>query len=143
MPSILRTTRPPSDLADKSIVEAYNALRSTGARVVSPEGRSRKLPPSLHNFLLSLVTELSAKRPVALLHGESTLTTVQASRLLSVSRQHLVNLLENGALPFHKVGTHRRIYAIDLFRYKEARDQKRRQAISDFASLERTHYLDS
>jgi excisionase family DNA binding protein len=71
------------------------------------------------------------------------MTTVEACQLLSVSRQHLVNLLENGAIPFHKVGTHRRIYAGDLFHYKAERDKKRRQAITKFADLERDNYLDS
>jgi excisionase family DNA binding protein len=128
---------------NQTIAEAYGALRSTGAQLVGPDGHSRELPQSFYNFLVRLIGDLAAKRSVAIIHAESTFTTVQACQLLGVSRQYLVNLLENGSIPFHKVGSHRRIYAGDLFRYKEARDQTRHAAISDFAALEREEYLDS
>jgi excisionase family DNA binding protein len=127
----------------QTIAEAYAALKNTGAQLVGPDGHSRELPRSFYNFLVRLIGDLAAKRSVAIIHAESTLTTVQACQLLGVSRQHLVDLLEDGAIPFHKVGSHRRIYAGDLFRYKEERDKKRHAAISDFASLERDEYLDS
>jgi excisionase family DNA binding protein len=38
---------------------------------------------------------------------------VKAVAMLAVSRQFLVNLLEKGEIPYHMVGTHRRIYALD------------------------------
>jgi len=35
-----------------------------------------------------------------------------------MSRQFLITLLEKGAIPFHLVGTHRRIYVRDVIAYK-------------------------
>jgi excisionase family DNA binding protein len=125
------------------ITEAYGKLRKSGARLVGPDGRARELPRSIQGFIVRLNHDLAAKRPIAILHAESTLSTAQASQILGVSRQHLVDLLEGGAIPFYKVGTHRRVGAGDLLRYKEKRDLRRRQAIADFAALEQDAYLDS
>lgn len=41
-------------------------------------------------------------------HG-SLLSTGQAATQLGVSRQHVVNMCDDGRLPFTRVGTHRRI----------------------------------
>jgi excisionase family DNA binding protein len=141
MPARLKIESPRDDRF--GIAEAYGKLRKSGARLIGPDGHARELPRSIDGFLERLRGDLMAKHPVAIIQANSTLTTVQASQLLGVSRQHLVNLLENGAIPFHKVGTHRRVYAGDLLRYKEKRDSRRRQAISDFAALEQDAYLDS
>jgi len=43
--------------------------------------------------------------------------------MLNVSRPHMVKLLEEGHLPFHRAGRHRRVLFTDLIRYKEQRDR--------------------
>ena len=59
------------------------------------------------------------------------LTTQEAADLLNVSRPHLVKLVERGEIPHHMAGSHRRIYAEDLMRYREVRDVRRRKALQD------------
>jgi excisionase family DNA binding protein len=61
------------------------------------------------------------------------LTTQQAAEQLGVSRPFFVKLLETGKLPFHLVGTHRRVYLKDLLSYKQKRDQDRHAAIEQMA----------
>jgi excisionase family DNA binding protein len=59
---------------------------------------------------------------------EDLLTTGQAARLLSCSRQHVVDLCARGELPFVSVGSHRRVRRADvgaLARGGLSRDQER------------------
>jgi excisionase family DNA binding protein len=58
------------------------------------------------------------------------LTTQEAADILNVSHQYLVGLLEAQAIPCGKVGTHRRIRFGDLVNYKNDRDAKRREGLS-------------
>lgn len=55
-------------------------------------------------------------------HAKTVLSTSEAAEILMVSRPFVVKLLEQGAIAFHKVGTHRRIKSADLYAYKERQD---------------------
>ena len=62
--------------------------------------------------------------------SEELLTTGEAAKLLSSSRQHVVNLCNSGELPFTTVGKHRRIRRRDLEAFRGrtqrmSRDQRR------------------
>jgi excisionase family DNA binding protein len=61
---------------------------------------------------------------------------VQASRLLGVSRQFLVNLIDSGEIKHHMVGTHRRVYLKDLMEYKQRRDNARRAVLNQMVQSE-------
>jgi len=52
---------------------------------------------------------------------------------LNVSRPYLVRLLEEGKIPFHKVGTHRRIRFEDVVQYKEDRQKISKDALQKLA----------
>ena len=68
-----------------------------------------------------------------LVRNQATFTTAEAASVLGVSRQFLVSILERGEIPFHMVGTHRRMYAQDLFQYKAVRDGRQHQIIRELA----------
>jgi excisionase family DNA binding protein len=124
----------PTDQQD--VQKLYDAFRKHKARLVSAEGQVTTLPASLHDFLVELIGQLSQGHSVSIVQSDEKLSTVDAATLLGTSRQFLVNLLERGEIPHHKVGTHRRIYARDLFQYKMKRDSARRSAIRDLARAE-------
>ena len=91
------------------------------------------LAPALAASLLEMLRLVSSGRAFHMTPVESELTTQQAADLLNVSRPFLVKLLEQGIIPFSKVGRHRRIRAEDLFVYKKKRDEIRSNALSELA----------
>jgi excisionase family DNA binding protein len=117
-------------------VETYQKLRAAEAKLVGPDGRAETLPNNLYSFLLRLLADLRAGKAVTILQDRHEFTTIEASKVLGMSRQFLVRLLEKGEIPFHKVGTHRRIYARDVLAYKAKRDLSRRKNLDDLARAE-------
>ena len=124
------------DQDPQEIERLYDAMRRGKAQLFSPDGEARHLPDSLYSFLVELIGLLNEGKYVYLVQNQAKLTTVKAAAMLGVSRQFLVNLLERGDIPYHMVGTHRRIYAQDLIRYKAQRDGYRRKILRELAQAE-------
>jgi excisionase family DNA binding protein len=83
-----------------------------------------------------LLADLRAGNSVTILQSRHELTTIEASKILGMSRQFLVQLLEKGEIPFHKIGTHRRLYVRDVMAYKARRDTSRHKTLNDLAKRE-------
>ncbi len=92
------------------------------------------LPGYAINLLLAMLTEMSKGNAITVMPIHAELSTQETAELLNVSRPHLVNLLEQGNIPFRKVGTHRRILANDVFDYKQRIDEARFKALDDLAA---------
>ncbi|MGI8467032.1 MAG: helix-turn-helix domain-containing protein [Pyrinomonadaceae bacterium] len=76
-------------------------------------------PPQAIRVLKTTLKLLAEGKEVTVTAAEPTdLSTQKAAEYLKVSRPFLVNLLETGKIPFHKVGTHRRVLFSDLQAYK-------------------------
>jgi excisionase family DNA binding protein len=122
--------------AERKQIEAlYRQAVTTGCRaqLIGPTGESHGLPEPVYRLIVQILENLSRGESVAILQDGRGLTTVQASKFLGVSRQFLVNLLENGEIRYHKVGSHRRVYLRDLMAYEEARNKKRHGILRQMA----------
>ncbi|CAD6510380.1 helix-turn-helix domain-containing protein [Paraburkholderia sabiae] len=92
-----------------------------------------ELPTSALRLLVDILAELADGNAVRVVPVHAELTTQEAADLLNVSRPHLVKLLEEKALPYHKTGKHRRVRFADLMRFKAERDQASEQAMEALA----------
>lgn len=91
------------------------------------------LPTTALQLLMEILTELAAGNAVKVVPVHAELTTQEAADMLNVSRPHMVKLLEDGALPFHKTGKHRRVRFADLMQFKASRDLASEQAMQELA----------
>jgi len=90
-----------------------------------------ELPPSAVALLMTILQAMAAGRGITLIPENAELSTVQAAEVLNVSRPFLIKLLENGTIPHHKVGTHRRVRMEDVMAYKEAIDREREAVLNE------------
>lgn len=92
-----------------------------------------ELPTSALRLLVDILSQLSNGNAVRVVPVHAELTTQDAADLLNVSRPHLVKLLEDGAIPHHKTGKHRRVRFEHLMHFKNARDRASENAMEELA----------
>jgi excisionase family DNA binding protein len=91
------------------------------------------VPVTALRLLIEILTQIGNGNAVNIIPIHAELTTQEAADLLNVSRPFLIRLLENGEIPFHKTGAHRRIRYQDVVDYKERIDAARRKALDELA----------
>lgn len=111
-----KTTKEEQKIAQSSITE----FRKTSAKAIKGNSKSVqikfrenddfiKIPKEAVNLLLIIVSNMAEGRSFTLVPTNTVLGTQEAADMLNISRPHLVKLLEEGKIPFTKVGSHRRI----------------------------------
>jgi excisionase family DNA binding protein len=125
--------------AQRCIVSSLDHSRAVSIAIVE-DGVERlegqpilRLPPQVLRMFADMLGALAQGKAVSIMPKELDLTTQEAAMFLNVSRPHLVKLLEEGQIPFHKVGSHRRIRLDDVVRYKEVRQRNSRTALQALA----------
>jgi len=121
---------------ERQIRDLRRLIQSGPASLVGPDGHQVAIPEPVHDLLLLILKNLQAGRAISIVPEHQQLTTQRAANILGVSRPFLVRLVENGDIPFHMVGSHRRIYLRDLLDYQRRRDAARHEAIDDMARTE-------
>ena len=89
-----------------------------------------ELPAGAVALLLDILGAMASGQGITLIPENAELTTAQAADILNVSRPFLIKLLEEGAIPYRKVGKHRRVRTEDVMNYKQAIDAER-EAVLD------------
>ena len=97
-----------------------------------------RIPTAALRLLVEVLTEIGAGNAVSVIPIHAELTTQEAADVLNVSRPFLVQKLERGEIPFHKIGTHRRVRYLDVIAYKERIDADRRLALAALAEQAQT-----
>lgn len=125
--------------AQRCIVSALDHSRAVSIATMD-EGVERlvdgtptlKLPPKVLRLFADMLGFLSQGKPVAVIPKELELTTQQAAMFLNVSRPYLVKMLNHGAIPYHKVGSHRKVKFEDVRAFKE---QQRKSSLDALKKL--------
>ena len=87
------------------------------ARAKFPRQRSTFQP--VQDLLMLMLQNLEAGNAVSIMAEEDQpLATQRAADILCVSRPFLVRLVDSCVIPFHRVGSHRRLYLRDVPNYK-------------------------
>jgi excisionase family DNA binding protein len=110
----------------------------TELRVSASDGASETvtIPATAFQMLVTILAEMASGNAVRLVPHHAELTTQEAAEVLNVSRPYLVRLLDEGRMPSHKVGTHRRVLFKDVMTYKVEHRRARRTALDELTQLD-------
>lgn len=93
-----------------------------------------ELPMSAFRLFIDILANLSQGNAVQVVPVHAELTTQEAADLLMVSRPYFIKLLDEGKIPYRKVGTHRRVRYSDLLDFKSKEEQQREAALDELSA---------
>lgn len=93
------------------------------------------IPKKAFLFLYNILQNMAKGKSISVITSDAELSTQQAADLLSISRPHLIKLLDSEHIPYRKVGNHRRILLQDVISY-ESKIKKRREKQLKFLSIQ-------
>lgn len=123
----IHNTSKPSKEEQKIAMESYDALEAVleGLQTENPEieieetREKIKIPLNALKLLAKILKVTSQGKPISVVPIATEMTTQAAAEFLGCSRPHLVKLLEEGEIPYTKVGKHRRVKLEDVDFYKK------------------------
>lgn len=98
-----------------------------------------ELPAGAVTLLMDILGAMAAGQGITLIPEDADLTTLQAANVLNVSHPFLMQLLEDGQLPYHITGRQRRIRLEDVMHYKRNIDQKREAVLDQLVADAQEH----
>lgn len=120
----------PSTIDREALNQLVAAFSQPGhVSLIDTQGRETQLPEPIYQHLMRIIRLMREGQAIIMLPEGETFTTQAAANFLGMSRQFFVDLLEKGSIPFHRVGSHRRVYFKDLLEYQKQRDQTRREGM--------------
>lgn len=88
---------------------------------------------TVRDLLLRVASLSSSEKGIPSIAEDRTYTPAEAAKRIGMSRTHLYKLLDRGALPSHRVGSHRKIFASDLKAFEEKRHADRIELAERFS----------
>lgn len=119
----------------RSAEDTLNSIRDQGQ---SHRRVAVTIDPQLALVLAKFLNTALERGGVAYGPLEEELSPSQAGKILGISRPLVVRRMEDGRLPFHYVGTHRRCTLKDVLELKareEAQDQLMTEIYQDFEEI--------
>ena len=132
-------TEKPTKEEQKVALESYQALAATleEVRDANPEIEIEetqeriKVPLKALKLLAKILEATAEGKPVSIVPLAAEMTTQAAADMIGCSRPHFVKLLEDGEIPYTKVGKHRRVKVEDVMTYKKAMKEKQEKLLME------------
>jgi excisionase family DNA binding protein len=128
----------PSELSPEDFLEVERLLGEVFGNqqrpaLVNAAGERLELPQPVFDMLVHVLRSIRERRAIVMMPEDESFTSQAAADYLGMSRPFLISLLDKGEIPFHYVGSHRRIVFKDLLDYERKRDAARRAAMSNLS----------
>jgi excisionase family DNA binding protein len=103
-----------------ALANVLNELQTQNPEIEIEETHEKiKIPLKTLKLLAEILKATSQGKPVSIVPIATEMTTQAAAEFLGCSRPHLVKLLEEGKIPFTKIGKHRRLKYEDVTNYRK------------------------
>lgn len=131
-----KPTRSEQEAARRSLPALEESLKSLSKKdttEIEIEETAQKIivPTMALQLLTRILKDLGEGRPVQIVPIAAEMTTQAAAELLGCSRPHVVKLLEQGKIPFTKIGKHRRVRYEDVMKYRKAMKEAQKQHLKN------------
>ena len=135
----LSKTNKPSKEEQRVALQSYAVLAEALEQVQDPNPEIEieetqdkiKVPLKALKLLAQILRATSEGKPISVVPIATEMTTQAAADMLGCSRPHLVKLLEEGTIPYTKVGRHRRVKLEDVMNYKKQQKAAQRQLLRE------------
>lgn len=121
---------------------AYVEMQATTQQVsiTDKDGTAHQVevPVSALRLLVDILTELGEGNTVKLIPVHAEMTTQEGADLMNMSRPTFIKLLDDGKIPFHRVGNRRKVKYTDVMAYKKMLDEKRLQALDELSDIDQS-----
>ncbi len=120
-----------------ALVASIKNLNTLYPEIEIEETKERiKIPITALKFLAKILEEISKGNPISIVPLATEVTTQATAEILGCSRPHVVKLLEEGKIPYTKVGKHRRVQYEDVIQYKKQMKKKQKSYIQKLMELD-------
>lgn len=123
-----------AELTGRKLEALLHGTEPVSVRFGTVDEESVQIPAQAVRLLWEILDQMARGNAVALTPVHVELTTRQAADLLQVSRTFLVRLLDEGQIPFRKVGSHRRVRTEDILAYRRDTESRRRDALDELTA---------
>ena len=127
--------RESATLLERSLATVNGTVR---LRVDEPNAPNEAaiVPAAAFRLLLKILHEMACGNTVHVIPDRAEIGTGEIADLLNCSRPHAIKLLDEGRVPSHRVGTHRRALLKDVLEYREEHYQARKAILDRMSAID-------
>lgn len=125
----------PQNIDKKTVAAARAIAAELPSGAIKLEGVAHPLPPAVAAMLRDMLASIASGKAVGLVTNEHEMTPNEAAGRLNISRGSITKMLDDGALPFRMVGSHRRIPAAAVIAHALESRLKAETAMNELVRL--------